>query len=493
MRKYLSFRLLLLLTSFPLFAQSNEWSTQYVTFDDGVNGTGDQTSSVAVVAPNRFVAIVAQSPPSPVLDNLFSLPGNYLVGYWDADSADGRVPSLINKQMKHPDYNTDAQFTDWISGLDEIRLAGAWQLASGKNNYVYVANNDQEHNILVFELTETGVVSTDFRMTTGSENIFAIEVDTAGYVYVIDYEGSDPKTNEVKVFAPIGAPGTTWGDFGGHNDTPATTIDLPPGIYQGLTVSGDGSQLFISATSERSLWKYVGDPENGYTPDNSFQLTLAPDDTIGNGGFGTPSFLGLAFFDDPPTVFAAVDSFIHIGSSGGYPYGRIYQIDANTAVSEDTIDIAEWNFRIAGDYATGSSNGRVGGFASVIDVDVESTEPVLYTQTYYGWAVEKWVFDGVVSVEQIAETIPEVFSLKQNYPNPFNPNTTIEFELQKAEHVTLSVYNVLGRRVATLVNQRLSPGTYKATFDASGFPSGVFFYSLEAGNFKSVKKMVMTK
>ncbi|NIR48568.1 hypothetical protein GWN42_05435, partial [candidate division KSB1 bacterium] len=259
-------------------------------------------------------------------------------------------------------------------------------------------------------------------------------------VYVADFQGSDAKTNEVKVFAPIGATGTTWGDFGGHNDPPTTTIDLPPGTYQGLTVSSDGTQLFLSATSERSLWKYVGDPESGYAQDMDFGLTLSPDDTVSQ-GTGTPSLLGLGFLDEPPTVFAAADTFIHSGAFGGYPYGRVYQIDANTGVSEDTIDVADWNFQITGSFSTGSNNGRAGGFTSVVDVDVEQTEQAVYSQTYYGWAVEKWVFSGVVSVEQVQESIPSTFSLKQNYPNPFNPSTTIEFELKQSEHVTLSIYN----------------------------------------------------
>lgn len=484
----------LILVPFMVFPQTNQWSTQYVTLDDPVNGTGDQTPSVAVVGPNRFVGLVTQTPDDPVLENLFNPPGNYLVGYWDADSAEGRVPSLINGEMQQPAYNVDAQFTDWVSDLDQITLNGAWQLASGgPGNYVYAANNDDNHNILVFELTADGVLSTDYRMETGSEYIFAIEVDTAGYVYVVDYQGTDEKTDEVKVFAPIGAPGTTWGEFGGHSDPPTTTIDLPPGLYQGVTVSGDGTSLFVSATSERSLWKFVGDPENGYTRDESFSLTLSPDDTVGNGGSGTPSFLGLAFLDEPPTVFAVADTFIHIGSFGGYPYGRVYQIDANTAVSEDTIDIAAWNFRLTNSYSTGSSNGRAGGFTSVVDCDVESTEPAVYSQTYYGWAVEKWVFDGVVSVEQVAEQVPESFVLKQNYPNPFNPATTIEFDVKRADHVVLAVYNLVGQKIATLVNERLEPGSYRATFDAGTLPSGVYLYTLKAGEFKATRKMVLTK
>jgi hypothetical protein len=83
------------------------------------------------------------------------------------------------------------------------------------------------------------------------------------------------------------------------------------------------------------------------------------------------------------------------------------------------------------------------------------------------------------------------YALHQNYPNPFNPTTTISFDLPKSEHVTLSVYNLLGRKVDTLINQRLAPGAYEATFDATKFPSGIYYYTIEAGEFKTTKMMVL--
>jgi hypothetical protein len=473
------------------FSQTNEWMTEYVTFDDALNGTGDQTASVAVVGPNRFVALVTLTPNS--LAELFNPPGNYLVGYWDADSGMGRIPSPINGQQTFPLYSTDGQYTSW-GVLDVVQLTGAWQLASDDSNRVYVANNDVNHNILVFQIDANEVTTTDYRMETGSENIFAIEVDKNGYVYVVDYEGNAAKTDEVKVYAGINAPGTTWGVFGGHSDPPSTTIDLPDGIYQGITVSDDGTSLFISASSEKSIWKYTGDPVNGYTLDNSFQFTLSPSDTITGNIINKPTVLGLGYLNDPPLVFAAVDTFINGTSAGEYDYARIYVIDPVTAANLDTIDIAEWNFAITGSYSTGSNNGRAGGFASVADVDIEASETTVYTQTYYGWAVEKWVFDGIIgAIEQVSNAIPEDFTLRQNYPNPFNPTTTIEFDILKTGHVALEIYNLRGQKVAALINEIMNPGTYKATFDAANLAAGVYFYQLKAGNFRAVKKMTLLK
>ncbi|GJQ61482.1 MAG: hypothetical protein SCALA702_05350 [Melioribacteraceae bacterium] len=100
----------------------------------------------------------------------------------------------------------------------------------------------------------------------------------------------------------------------------------------------------------------------------------------------------------------------------------------------------------------------------------------------------------LTSVKEIAnEEIPSNFELKQNYPNPFNPVTKISFSLQEAGSVLLNVYSVSGEKVATLINQSLSAGTYEAEFDATQLSSGVYFYKLEAGNFVSVKKMMLLK
>ncbi len=91
------------------------------------------------------------------------------------------------------------------------------------------------------------------------------------------------------------------------------------------------------------------------------------------------------------------------------------------------------------------------------------------------------------------ETSAAAFRLSQNYPNPFNPTTTISYRLPKETLVTLKVYDVLGREVAMLVNSRESPGNHTITFNASRLSSGVYFYSLKAGNHTATNKMLMIK
>jgi hypothetical protein len=97
------------------------------------------------------------------------------------------------------------------------------------------------------------------------------------------------------------------------------------------------------------------------------------------------------------------------------------------------------------------------------------------------------------AIEVDYSIIPVEFSLSQNYPNPFNPTTTIKFGIPKETKVILKVYDVLGKEISTIVNQKLEPGYYKYEWDASRFASGVYFYRIEAGSFVNIKKMMILK
>lgn len=99
----------------------------------------------------------------------------------------------------------------------------------------------------------------------------------------------------------------------------------------------------------------------------------------------------------------------------------------------------------------------------------------------------------VTSVEDKRENVPQQFRLYQNYPNPFNPSTTIHFSILRRSHVTLKVFDVLGREVATLVNGELSAGEHSVVFKAEKMASGVYFYRLSADDFVETKKMLIAK
>ena len=99
----------------------------------------------------------------------------------------------------------------------------------------------------------------------------------------------------------------------------------------------------------------------------------------------------------------------------------------------------------------------------------------------------------ITAINGRKSNLPRQFALKQNYPNPFNPTTTIRYDLPKAADVTLEVYNLVGKKVATLVSGTKAAGSYHISFDASHLSSGLYFYRLHAGNFTKVQSMTLIK
>jgi len=132
-----------------------------------------------------------------------------------------------------------------------------------------------------------------------------------------------------------------------------------------------------------------------------------------------------------------------------------------------------------------------------------------FIDTLKGWAA---AFSGktvrtvngggqILEIRNISTSIPDKYYLYQNYPNPFNQESKIKFDvaqhtpypLSRGELVSLKVFDILGREVSTIVNEKLNPGTYEVTWDASAFSGGVYFYRLNAGDFSETKKMLMIK
>ncbi len=113
----------------------------------------------------------------------------------------------------------------------------------------------------------------------------------------------------------------------------------------------------------------------------------------------------------------------------------------------------------------------------------------------YGWGiVNALAAINAISVTGVEETpVPTSFALEQNYPNPFNPSTTIRFALVTPAQTSLKVFDVLGRQVATLVDNVMVAGNHQVTLNANGFASGTYFYRLQSGNNVSVKKLVLMK
>jgi len=165
------------------------------------------------------------------------------------------------------------------------------------------------------------------------------------------------------------------------------------------------------------------------------------------------------------------------------------------AVGNDTSYIDPW---------TPSNSGILlettdGGNNWTVQVDgLSASLTAIHFKDGFGWAVGGnglvLRYDGVNWIDQTTgKTYPDKFSLSQNYPNPFNPSTAIGYQLSAISDVELSIYNLLGQKIATLISEKQNAGVHQVEWDASGFSSGVYYYQIKAGEFHEIKKMVLLR
>ena len=484
----------LVLASGNTFAQ---WRALYATWDDDVNGTGNMTPSVGVIGNNSFVTLVTRYSSTGV--NLM----NFMIPYVNADSGLGRVYTYgYGNTVLANLYQT---WTD--GGFDQVTLLNAKKLVVTPDSMIYVANNDVDHNILVFKfdgdtiqvVPTTPGGSVYPRQQTGTNQLFALAVDGNGYVYACNDTSIDV-TDDIKIYPPL----AQW--TASHMDSPVRTIDLPNGVYKGIITTPDGGSLFVSDYGNRRIMKYTGSPATGYTLVPGFTFQLGAADTI-PGSAQIPSVVGLGYLPSKNILFVACHVWgLYTGFSATYGYGRAYLLDPGTGdlISSDSsvsmIDFAAWNRLHCGESLFRGNDGRTpgiaAGYTSNFDLGFDENGD-LYTACLYGWSIEKWHYEGtlptVTDVRTVDRETPGAFLLAQNYPNPFNPKTRIEFALTEAGFVTLTVHDVLGREITTLVREALTPGSYSVDFHAEALASGVYLCRLQQGGSARSISMVLAK
>ncbi len=166
----------------------------------------------------------------------------------------------------------------------------------------------------------------------------------------------------------------------------------------------------------------------------------------------------------------------------------------STILSDDnTIPVANGTAPFTGYYSPSNSLSVFNG------LDPYGDWTLTITDGYAGndGVLNSWSLiinlDGTTYIEEGNDLNLNSYSLYQNYPNPFNPTTSIQYQVSGISQVSLKIYDLLGREVATLVNEQKPAGTYEVTFDASGLSSGVYYYKIAAGDYSETKKMVLLR
>ncbi len=181
------------------------------------------------------------------------------------------------------------------------------------------------------------------------------------------------------------------------------------------------------------------------------------------------------------------------GIFSGYPDAAIYDGGMESDSLPDIRLIGpnvneSFGFSDRGRMAVGDINDD--GFYDIFMVKEIDSNDAFLSSRMYSYSPNS----GILPISNEEIEIPGEYRLSQNYPNPFNPSTNIEFKLGSSSVVTLKIYDVLGREIATLIdNQRLNGGVHQATFNASSLASGIYLYRLEAGSFIQTRKMMLIK
>ena len=126
-----------------------------------------------------------------------------------------------------------------------------------------------------------------------------------------------------------------------------------------------------------------------------------------------------------------------------------------------------------------------------VDISQASDPGKLYT--VYTSAAGTWSYSFLSTGAGRTDVVPFAFDLQQNFPNPFNPSTTIPFSIKQNTFVSLKVFDIVGREVATILNGDMKAGNYTRQWNASGLSAGIYFYRLSAGKFIETKKLILLK
>jgi len=230
-------------------------------------------------------------------------------------------------------------------------------------------------------------------------------------------------------------------------------VSSTPQTARGFLISGDGKYIYHGAADGPGVLKYY----SAFGVLDTFVVadTLLKGKTGGSlgwrkGNLWVGSDADFAWYEVNPTTKAILDS-IKWDTTGTNP-----KLCATRGI----------DFSLGGDtaYVAGSDGGAV----------------EMFVQT-------------IVSVEPVKDAVPHGYALSQNYPNPFNPTTEIQFTVMGSGQTTIKVYDVLGKEVATLVDEHMSPGTYRTKFDAAGLSSGTYIYTLTQNGTRLTNKMMLVK
>ncbi len=331
-----------------------------------------------------------------------------------------------------------------------------------------------------------------------SDYAAAIAVDANGNVYVTGWSFGSGTNEDYGTIKYSSSGDTVWvrrynGPGNSHDQATSLAVDAGGNVY--VTGGSAGSSTYEDYATIK--YSSSGDP-----------VWVRRYDGLANGDDCATSLA----VDASGNVYVTGCTYEHVefakvlgidGPRGGYKAGwSSGEGDGNATIKYDDAGNQMWLAQYT--YAGGGST-PVG-----LKLDAQNNVYVAGTSSWGGWVwgggIGEYVWTPpasiyavirynqiATSVDQVLSSLPKDFSLSQNYPNPFNPATVISYHVPLASRVSLTVFDLLGREVAVLVNEEKPSGSYTAQWNAAGFASGIYLVRMQAGSFVDTKKIVLMK
>ncbi len=337
---------------------------------------------------------------------------------------------------------------------------------SGQNvHIVWIDRREGNDEVYYKRSTDAGISwGADIRLTNNSQISSSPSVSSSGAtVHVVwdDYRDVWPEI----YYKRSTDNGTSWGA-----DIRVSVDDNYDSFFASSSVSGTDVHIaWIDLRSLNHEIYYNHSTNGGTTWGTDTRLTNSPGYSMYPSIFASGQGINIVWDDERDSIGGNHEIYNKRSTDGGISWGTDVRLTNNPATSEN---------------ASVSISGSVAHLIWRDNRHGNTNYEIYYKRDPNG---------NPNAINTISTEVPNGFSLSQNYPNPFNPVTNINFSIPKSGYVKLTVFDILGREAAILVNENLTTGTYKVDFDASGLSSGVYFYKLETDVFIDVKKLILIK
>ncbi len=352
-------------------------------------------------------------------------------------------------------FNADGTFVDTIytvtSGSTTDTLNGSCR----------GMRTDADGNILYVQSAPSKIIKINYQTMEGMGSHLLTEVGSSPTAPAADSNGT------IFVGPVVGGGTSAIAMYNSDLSYLGNAVVAPPNIARTMEVSLDGNTVYwtpFTSSAEDTLQMYI------YTRPSEFE-DFALTDTVLQG----MSIESAAWNPATGLLWLSNDS----RGIGPYTHLTWYGFDVSTKTFVDSFTLPSPIPGASDELPRGidfSPDGNI-AYVGLFGVDFDRI----------------FKFSRVTGIVKEHNSIVNGYSLSQNYPNPFNPSTKITFSVLKEGLVTLKIYDVLGREVAQLVNERLANGTYTADFNGSNLTSGVYIYEIKVNNFRTSKKMTLIK